>query len=557
MGLHIYGGGGSDAATAEHATTGPLTSAALSATYARRTHLGKWLSATAARGSSPAKVLVLGDSISEGVIAGSPTYQKRWTDLLQKQLRQALGLPLSSGYMPAYYADAIISDDTTRGGAAASENNWQWGLGGKALTMPGTTGDQATLTWPAQTCTKVRIWYGKTNFLGGNFTVKVDGVDVTASGTLYPGGTASGSIVACAAAAKAGGFYWESPTLTEASHTVVVTSATNGAQAVVNGAEFFQGDESTGVRVYDGAHSGAKASDYVRATMDAGHWQDVALLAPQLVLVNLGTNDATSITASQFQTDLTALVAKIQANAPDATTVLVKGWRPGTVTQATWDEFNAAKDAVADATADVVTFDLAAEWPTLTTDGANNQGLMYEATDPVHPNSAGHQRYADVMTNLIAPATAPKRVGTVTARLAADTAAVNASTVLVGTNLRVPVAASLTYDIEGLIWYDAATAADLKVGLTVPAGASGYWVPNGLSNSATSDVGTLRHARTDAASTGVLGGVGAGTIVMARIVGQITIAGSAGEIGVQFAQNASDASGARLRAGSWLRATPV
>lgn len=363
-------------------------------------NLLRWYSVVADRNTAVAKTLVIGDSISEGVLTSTPSYLFRWLDVLQKQLRNRLALPAgSAGFMPPYYADGLMSDDTTAAGAAAVEQSWIWGWGGKALLLPGNTGNEGSRTWPSLTCTKIRVWYGKTDFLAGSFKVFVDAVDVTAAGTLWPGGGASGATVSCVNGTKTSGFYWESATLSAGSHVVKVQGSTNGAFGVIEGVEFFNGDHNNGVRVLDGAHSGARAMDYNQSSM-APAWQSVGLLAPQLVIINLGTNDVNSITATQFQSDLQALVNKIRSTVPNVLIMLVKGWRPGSTSQVVWDEFNAAKEAVATLTDNVFTFDLAAQWPVLLTDGSNNQGLMVETTNPVHPNTAGHQRYADILTVL-------------------------------------------------------------------------------------------------------------------------------------------------------------
>ena len=48
-------------------------------------------------------------------------------------------------------------------------------------------------------------------------------------------------------------------------------------------------------------------------------------------------------------------------------------------------------------------FDLSPHWPALATDGSLNNGLMVESTNPVHPNTAGNQRLADIFTSLLSP----------------------------------------------------------------------------------------------------------------------------------------------------------
>ena len=115
--------------------------------------------------------------------------------------------------------------------------------------MPGTTGNQATLTWPAVTCDKVRVYFGKTNVAGGQSKVFIDNVDVTSTGTLGGNGLSGASTanIQHSGGSKSGGYYWELG-VAGGSHTVKVQSTANGGVAVIHGVEFFNGDAAAGLR---------------------------------------------------------------------------------------------------------------------------------------------------------------------------------------------------------------------------------------------------------------------------------------------------------------------
>lgn len=403
-------GATNDTATASFVNNpASATRAALATTIAseRRTHeqgpYNGWKSKLATRGTTRVNIVTIGDSITEGAgVFNAPAYRYRWVDLLHKRLQTYAGLNASGGYAPAYYADGVLGDDTTRSGTS-TEVSGRWGLGGRALML---TANTSTVTFPARRATQVRVWYGKDNFFPGNFTVKINGVDVTNTGTLWPGNTAAGTFVSVNNAGGArSGYYWQSAPVTAADLTVVVSSISGSSQVAVEGVEYILEDAASGVYVYDGAHSGAKVTHYLAANMDVGHWDVVALLNPALLLVNLGTNEGgEGIAAATFQANLQSLVTKAATRAPNAHIVLVKGWWPRTVTESLWNQYNAAKDAVAAANSTrVSTFDLAAYWPALAANGSTSQGLMVETTNPVHPNTAGNQRYADIMFNLLHP----------------------------------------------------------------------------------------------------------------------------------------------------------
>ena len=370
-----------------------------------RLELRHFFEALAKRSTQLVKAMVISDSKAEGDGVSGTIHNVRWMGRLRTQLPARLGMATpGDGFIPAYYA-GLATDETTRGGNTASmiENSWVWGFGGKALSLPGTTGNVGTLTWPALPWDRIRVWYGKTNFLAGTFKVFVNGVDVTASGTLGGNGTsgASPAAVSCVdAGGKSGGYYWEYAAAAS-SNVVQVRGNTNSAFAVICGVEFLNGDNSAGFQVYDASHSGARVDHYLQASM-APAYSDWATLAPDLTIIELGTNGWSTVSAAAHQTNLAALVALVKAAAPNGMVLLVHSWRPGTCPQATWDDYKAAKQAVAAADDDVAFFDLSELWPALTTDGAENNGLMQESTNPVHPNTAGSQRMADIFTDLLA-----------------------------------------------------------------------------------------------------------------------------------------------------------
>lgn len=372
-----------------------------------RMDLRKWYEHLAKRAARRVNVTLLGDSIFEGALVGTPTYTKRSLDLFQKQLRARMGLAAGGvGYMPAYYAGALINDDTTRAGATPTEKDFEWGPGGKCLELVGHASTPGELTWPAITCDRVRIYYGRSNSVSGNFKVFIDASDVTSSGTLGGNGTsgASGATVTNVdGSAKSGGYYWESAALSLASHTVMVRANVAGFGSQITAAEFFSGDLASGVHVIDAAHTGAQTSQYLPSTMNPA-WQEHTTHAADLTVVNLGTNEAiAAVSATSYQADLTSLVGKIKTSSASGQILIVHGWRPSTVSQSVWDAYGAARRAVVDAEPLAAYLDLEDLWMPLTTNGAENNGLMYESTNPIHPNDAGHQRLADILTSVLLP----------------------------------------------------------------------------------------------------------------------------------------------------------
>jgi lysophospholipase L1-like esterase len=77
-----------------------------------------------------------------------------------------------------------------------------------------------------------------------------------------------------------------------------------------------------GVRVHKLGSSGSKATDWLNA--NATQWQaGISSLAPNLVILCLGTNDQASYTAKVFQGHIENMVARIRAAAPTADILLM------------------------------------------------------------------------------------------------------------------------------------------------------------------------------------------------------------------------------------------
>ncbi|WP_114422638.1 SGNH/GDSL hydrolase family protein [Nocardioides houyundeii] len=358
-----------------------------------RDFLRPWFSALADQEEKPAKIVVVGDSISEGAMLPTPIHQIRFVRRLQEMLRDQQDAVGGAGFFPAYYGDPFSVDDSTRSGVPAQEHSFDsWGLGGRALFLP----DGSSVTYPPQQSTGIRVWFGLIDVLAGAGRVIVDGVDVTSQGTLSTGEVPGETITSAGTPARSG-IWWQSPPMSRGAHTVAVSGAGPGGVFVHTGVEFLDGDEDSGIHVYDASHSGATAQDFDSEAMAAGHWADVRAIDPQLVLINLGTNVDPDYAAS-----LERLVELALESAPHAQVVLVHGYEPGHWSARDWEEVRQVRESVAARHADRVGFfDLAAHWPALAKDGSTSEGLMLEEAPPIHPNTAGNERMAEIFAELL------------------------------------------------------------------------------------------------------------------------------------------------------------
>lgn len=136
----------------------------------------------------------------------------------------------------------------------------------------------------------------------------------------------------------------------------------------------------------------------------------------------------------------------------------------------------------------------------------------------------------------------------------ADEVVNNSTTYQADDALYVAVEAGATYDLEGFVVYDASTVADAKFSVTTPSGATVTWRLDGP-NSGAGSPDSVNPATFRALSTGggwPVGGVGVGTKVAARIVGTVVVSTTAGNVGIQWAQNTAEATDLTVRSGSYL-----
>lgn len=283
--------------------------------------LTAWASALANVGTAQARVFWIGDSIMEGT--GSSTRAKRALDLIIAKL--VTDYPVSgqgqSQYLPAVYGCPTSGQatNTTWGGlwatvsgtVAAQLSGISGGTGTPTTTFgPGQrsvnlTGTSATLTYTV-TGTVADLWFAA----GGSFTYSVDGaafsaaVDTStwdANAQLYP------------------------ITLgTSGTHTVAIRRSSGTVRYL--GMTVFDGSRTKGVAMFDACHWGGQIIDFwsysnSSAPQNAKLSRNIALLAPQLVVINVLINDAGNIGQqgiTECMNRLTGMLAAVQAAAPSA-----------------------------------------------------------------------------------------------------------------------------------------------------------------------------------------------------------------------------------------------
>ena len=125
--------------------------------------------------------------------------------------------------------------------------------------------------------------------------------------------------------------------------------------------------------------------------------------------------------------------------------------------------------------------------------------------------------------------------------------------------LSVDVAPNKRYALDGYLAYESSTTGDIRFVLDAPATATGHWGLHGL-HTGSSSPGSLEAYRLDAfgdANGFSIGSNAAGTVVGAWVVGYLFAGSAGGRVTVRFTQGTFDGANTIVRAGSWLRATPL
>nr|WP_257907578.1 hypothetical protein [Janibacter limosus] len=210
--------------------------------------LDPWFDAVRRDDRDAARIVVLGDSVSEGYGLGDHP-ERRWLDRLQAALRTRSGTPAcpttaggwhgTTSLVPADYRAPTLPDPLVTGPTVLAPT---LGPGGRGLTLK--PGGAVTRTVTADS---VDVGY-RTRFAGGPLQIEVDGV-VPAHGRAVPTDTDP----------RAERAVWSSGDSGPGQHTVTVRNAlptTSSTAATVTDLTPFRGDRDRCVHVLDASRSG-------------------------------------------------------------------------------------------------------------------------------------------------------------------------------------------------------------------------------------------------------------------------------------------------------------
>jgi len=346
--------------------------------------LEAWESVLAGRHYAACSIMCIGTSITAG------SFLSQWEQSWPVMLQNALNIKFPSnglnthgrGVLPPILHDTSIGTDYI---TVTGTPGVQYGAGFNGATYDISAGGGCTLTYHLVGTTAYILY--TSDISGGSFTWKVDGGGTTTISTSA-GSVAGGNIVGPITLGSTPG----------TAHTLTIQWLSGGT-TWVDGVVEYNGDETSGIQVYNCGSSGATTPGWQGSDLHS-----IATTYAQLYIIELGVNDWGVITPAQFQTDLSALLGVITAacaaeSAPTPTFLIMPCYLQYYSTTNQWQEYVSAMYAVALAN-NAAIMDLSLLMPPGQS-GGGPYGLYY--ADGQHPSEVGHSRIADLLCNYLSP----------------------------------------------------------------------------------------------------------------------------------------------------------
>lgn len=240
-------------------------------------------------------IVNFGSSTSEG--HGVTTYSRRYLNLFARSLRARPGGGFAPGARVNTFPGYPIA--LSNGASIANVSTESAGWAGRTAALRDAD-DTITFT-PPTASTGFSIVYGQ--YSGGpTISYSIDGGAAVAINTGSPATTDRFKFSAVI------------PIAAGTQHTITITRTAGTGFAYIRGIEWFVNDESTGVHVYEGGRAGWASGDYATGTMIA-QWQPaITAIQPDLVVMQLGSNDFTGgVPAETMYSNLSTIISAIDS----------------------------------------------------------------------------------------------------------------------------------------------------------------------------------------------------------------------------------------------------
>lgn len=342
--------------------------------------------ALAQRDVAPVDILFLGDSITEGMLCSA--VGRRWIDLARDRLRERFpvtGVVGGVGYVPSWYAfSSPVGQGFTLSGNHSIASSY--GLGRRSRSLGTDTGagvGKATIT---RTCSSFDVCYRR-SANSGTLSIKIDG----GAAAITAAGTDSDQT-------------WNSGPLTPGAHTVEIALNPTGGSQTLEGVMFYNGDETKGIRMWEGAQTGTYAAQFnaVDAGGNAGWADAIPRINPDLVVMGWVTNDAFTGAgnkgAASYKASMQNVIDLVRTKAANVPVLLMPPYERNATLVEPWGNYLTALQQIASAYPNVAYADFGERIPK--PGGADTYGLLADAT---HPNDKGYALMADAFMGAIVP----------------------------------------------------------------------------------------------------------------------------------------------------------
>lgn len=348
--------------------------------------LTAWKTALANWGTAKAQVVVVGDSISEGSDAG--IIQARWQTVLQDVLRDRLGVVEGADFpfIPTMEATSATGMPAVVEGNVTLDQNWGFGW------RTGVIRDTGKLTFTF-TGTSAAIMYARQGATGVMRVVVDGGAPVLVNTNSVTTGLGGSDAV-----------LWGTGALAAGVHTVVVTrdvSSGTDQTPFVQGLLTYNGDETSGIRIIDAAHSG-----YRSANMDATRTRTTAKAVmaaggASLVVIAMGTNDTLYATTQvEYKANINRMIAAMRTEGYAGSFLLIHWYKTSAETEATWAPYGQTLAEIAAADPSIAYLNMRKHMPDLPSPYTDVAGLGLFAGN-LHPNATGHGWIAQTLASVL------------------------------------------------------------------------------------------------------------------------------------------------------------
>jgi len=321
-----------------------------------------------------AKVVIagIGDSVMEGQ---GTTRDSRW---MMQWIRNLSSNPAPSFVHAHDFATGLGTRVTFTGTTA---NNDAFGIGRRAVDL--STGAVATSSFEG---TGVDVHY-ITSFGTGVIEVRVDGVLLANPSTNNGVGYDDGYIIALR-------------NLSPGTHTLTITA--NGGTVTWEGFKPYNGDEAVGIHLYEGGSSGSMAGNWdsnnFGGPVDFKRWPKAyAAISPHLIVIALGINDrGWNFAPAQLKTNLASIISVLRTNMATQPSFLLVAYPEPSQSNVTyaWEDYVESMRQLTAGDDEIALLDISRA-------GEKYTESAESYADTIHPNTAGHQLYADFATRIV------------------------------------------------------------------------------------------------------------------------------------------------------------